>query len=68
MKSIVNLDSPLVSPPSDFEGDFFKGTESRKHVIVLTVFLMCLAYSEQCNIPHVSFGRNPQWLNRRGTH
>ncbi|XP_036450292.1 protein strawberry notch homolog 1 isoform X2 [Colossoma macropomum] len=24
MKSIVNLDSPLVSPPCDFEGDFFK--------------------------------------------
>uniref|UniRef100_A0AAY4CFC8 Protein strawberry notch homolog 1 n=1 Tax=Denticeps clupeoides TaxID=299321 RepID=A0AAY4CFC8_9TELE len=24
MKSIVNLDSPLVSPPSEFEGDFFK--------------------------------------------
>uniref|UniRef100_A0AAR2J8R9 Protein strawberry notch homolog 1 n=1 Tax=Pygocentrus nattereri TaxID=42514 RepID=A0AAR2J8R9_PYGNA len=24
MKSIVNLDSPLVSPPYDFEGDFFK--------------------------------------------
>ncbi|XP_030625097.1 protein strawberry notch homolog 1 [Chanos chanos] len=24
MKSIVNLDSPLVSPPPDFEGDFFK--------------------------------------------
>ncbi|TKS84986.1 Protein strawberry notch -like protein 1 [Collichthys lucidus] len=26
MKSIVKLDSPLVSPPSDFKGDFFKGT------------------------------------------
>uniref|UniRef100_A0A671PMW8 Protein strawberry notch homolog 1 n=1 Tax=Sinocyclocheilus anshuiensis TaxID=1608454 RepID=A0A671PMW8_9TELE len=26
MKSIVSLDSPLVSPPADFEGDFFKGT------------------------------------------
>uniref|UniRef100_A0A673ZTR0 Protein strawberry notch homolog 1 n=1 Tax=Salmo trutta TaxID=8032 RepID=A0A673ZTR0_SALTR len=25
MKSIVNLDSPLVNPPSDFEGDFYKG-------------------------------------------
>ena len=25
MKSIVNLDSPLVSPPADFDGDFFKG-------------------------------------------
>lgn len=25
MKSIVKLDSPLVSPPSDFKGDFFKG-------------------------------------------
>uniref|UniRef100_A0A8C7GPT1 Protein strawberry notch homolog 1 n=1 Tax=Oncorhynchus kisutch TaxID=8019 RepID=A0A8C7GPT1_ONCKI len=24
MKSIVNLDSPLVNPPSDFEGDFYK--------------------------------------------
>uniref|UniRef100_A0A8C5BJ74 Strawberry notch homolog 1 n=1 Tax=Gadus morhua TaxID=8049 RepID=A0A8C5BJ74_GADMO len=24
MKSIVKLDSPLVSPPSDFDGDFFK--------------------------------------------
>ncbi|XP_036972809.1 protein strawberry notch homolog 1 isoform X1 [Acanthopagrus latus] len=24
MKSIVKLDSPLVSPPSDFKGDFFK--------------------------------------------
>ncbi|XP_066506867.1 protein strawberry notch homolog 1 isoform X2 [Hoplias malabaricus] len=24
MKSIVNLDAPLVSPPCDFEGDFFK--------------------------------------------
>ncbi|XP_064164469.1 protein strawberry notch homolog 1 isoform X1 [Anguilla rostrata] len=24
MKSIVNLDSPLVSPPSNFDGDFFK--------------------------------------------
>ncbi|XP_053371913.1 protein strawberry notch homolog 1 isoform X2 [Clarias gariepinus] len=24
MKSIVNLDSPLVSPPSHFDGDFFK--------------------------------------------
>ncbi|KAM6986470.1 protein strawberry notch homolog 1 [Aplochiton taeniatus] len=24
MKSIVNLDNPLVSPPLDFEGDFFK--------------------------------------------
>uniref|UniRef100_A0A672P0C0 Protein strawberry notch homolog 1 n=1 Tax=Sinocyclocheilus grahami TaxID=75366 RepID=A0A672P0C0_SINGR len=26
MKSIVSLDSPLVSPPADFDGDFFKGT------------------------------------------
>lgn len=26
MKSIVKLDCPLVSPPSDFKGDFFKGT------------------------------------------
>lgn len=25
MKSIVKLDSPLVSPPSDFKGHFFKG-------------------------------------------
>lgn len=25
MKSIVKLDSPLVSPPSEFKGDFFKG-------------------------------------------
>lgn len=25
MKSIVKLDTPLVSPPSDFKGDFFKG-------------------------------------------
>lgn len=25
MKSIVNLDSPMVSPPFDFPGDFFKG-------------------------------------------
>ncbi|KAJ8287149.1 hypothetical protein GJAV_G00048200 [Gymnothorax javanicus] len=24
MKSLVNLDSPLVSPPANFEGDFFK--------------------------------------------
>ncbi|KAG7480982.1 hypothetical protein MATL_G00061980 [Megalops atlanticus] len=24
MKSIVNLDSPLVSPPADFDGDFFR--------------------------------------------
>ncbi|XP_031433049.1 protein strawberry notch homolog 1 isoform X2 [Clupea harengus] len=28
MKSIVNLDSPLVSPPSEFEGDFFKEIRS----------------------------------------
>uniref|UniRef100_UPI003AADC2E0 protein strawberry notch homolog 1 n=1 Tax=Centroberyx gerrardi TaxID=166262 RepID=UPI003AADC2E0 len=28
MKSIVKLDSPLVSPPSDFEGDFFKEIQS----------------------------------------
>ena len=26
MKSIVKLDAPLVSPPSNFKGDFFKGT------------------------------------------
>lgn len=25
MKSIVNLDSPLVSPPADYPGEFFKG-------------------------------------------
>lgn len=25
MKSIVNLDSPMVSPPADYPGDFFKG-------------------------------------------
>uniref|UniRef100_A0A668AUA0 Protein strawberry notch homolog 1 n=1 Tax=Myripristis murdjan TaxID=586833 RepID=A0A668AUA0_9TELE len=25
MKSIVKLDAPLVSPPSDFQGDFFRG-------------------------------------------
>lgn len=25
MKSIVKLDSPLVSPPPEFKGDFFKG-------------------------------------------
>ncbi len=35
MKSIVNLDSPLVSPPADFDGNFFKGTvdcfNNRKH-------------------------------------
>uniref|UniRef100_A0A3Q3FJI9 Protein strawberry notch homolog 1 n=1 Tax=Kryptolebias marmoratus TaxID=37003 RepID=A0A3Q3FJI9_KRYMA len=28
MKSIVKLDSPLVSPPSDFKGDFFKEIQS----------------------------------------
>uniref|UniRef100_A0A672KVY7 Protein strawberry notch homolog 1 n=1 Tax=Sinocyclocheilus grahami TaxID=75366 RepID=A0A672KVY7_SINGR len=28
MKSIVSLDSPLVSPPADFEGDFFKEIRS----------------------------------------
>nr|XP_046230400.1 protein strawberry notch homolog 1 isoform X2 [Scatophagus argus] len=28
MKSIVKLDSPLVSPPSDFNGDFFKEIQS----------------------------------------
>ena len=25
MKSIVNLDSPMVSPPPDYPGEFFKG-------------------------------------------
>uniref|UniRef100_A0A8C7VJ44 Protein strawberry notch homolog 1 n=1 Tax=Oncorhynchus mykiss TaxID=8022 RepID=A0A8C7VJ44_ONCMY len=29
MKSIVNLDSPLVNPPSDFEGDFYKGVSGQ---------------------------------------
>uniref|UniRef100_A0A7N9AU18 Protein strawberry notch homolog 1 n=1 Tax=Mastacembelus armatus TaxID=205130 RepID=A0A7N9AU18_9TELE len=28
MKSIVKLDAPLVSPPSDFKGDFFKEIQS----------------------------------------
>uniref|UniRef100_A0A665U523 Protein strawberry notch homolog 1 n=1 Tax=Echeneis naucrates TaxID=173247 RepID=A0A665U523_ECHNA len=28
MKSIVKLDTPLVSPPSDFKGDFFKEIQS----------------------------------------
>lgn len=32
MKSIVSLDSPLVSPPADFDGDFFKGTVTYKMV------------------------------------
>ncbi|XP_077353023.1 protein strawberry notch homolog 1 isoform X3 [Festucalex cinctus] len=27
MKSIVKIDTPLVSPPSDFEGDFFKDVQ-----------------------------------------
>lgn len=36
MKSIVKLDTPLVSPPSDFKGDFFKG---------VALFLGRLAFS-----------------------
>ena len=34
MKSIVNLDSPMVSPPPDFPGDFFKGKCNSLDVIV----------------------------------
>lgn len=33
MKSIVNLDSPMVSPPPDFPGDFFKGKCNSPDVI-----------------------------------
>lgn len=33
MKSIVNLDSPMVSPPPDFPGDFFKGKDNSLDVI-----------------------------------
>lgn len=40
MKSIVKLDSPLVSPPLDFKGDFFKGTASVafNHLELFSVF------------------------------
>lgn len=40
MKSIVKLDSPLVSPPSGFKGDFFKGTASiaLNHLELISVF------------------------------
>lgn len=35
MKSIVNLDSPMVSPPPDFPGDFFKGKYNSLDVIAI---------------------------------
>lgn len=34
MKSIVNLDSPMVSPPPDYPGEFFKGDLGCPYVIV----------------------------------
>ncbi|CAG05292.1 unnamed protein product, partial [Tetraodon nigroviridis] len=45
MKSIVKSDSPLVSPPSDFKGDFFKGTASNvlNHLELLSVSLLLVS-------------------------
>uniref|UniRef100_A0A8C7QJP6 Protein strawberry notch homolog 1 n=1 Tax=Oncorhynchus mykiss TaxID=8022 RepID=A0A8C7QJP6_ONCMY len=34
MKSIVNLDFPLVNPPSNFEGDFYKGMSQILHGLI----------------------------------
>lgn len=41
MKSIVKLDAPLVSPPSNFKGDFFKGTNisAASHRFTHPIFL-----------------------------
>lgn len=45
MKSIVKLDSPLVSPPLDFRGDFFKGTASTALNHLELISLSCLLVS-----------------------
>lgn len=42
MKSIVKLDSPLVSPPSDFSGDFFKGSASIALTHLESIRVSCL--------------------------
>lgn len=62
MKSIVKLDSPLVSPPLDFKGDFFKGTAS-----------VALNHLELFSVSHLwvmlfFFCRNSGWFNRCGPH
>uniref|UniRef100_A0AAR2KWP5 Protein strawberry notch homolog 1 n=1 Tax=Pygocentrus nattereri TaxID=42514 RepID=A0AAR2KWP5_PYGNA len=53
MKSIVNLDSPLVSPPYDFEGDFFKGK--------IFLFLKC---NNQIRNGLIDYNNIGKFLNR----
>lgn len=70
MKSIVKLDAPLVSPPSNFKGDFFKGTNisAASHRFTYSIFLfffkfiflICDSVSLLC--------RNPEWFNRCWPH
>lgn len=45
MKSIVKLDSPLVSPPSEFKGDFFKGLAfiALNNLLLISVFSLWLS-------------------------
>lgn len=50
MKSIVKLDTPLVSPPSDFKGDFFKGVTLNLHQTHAGIyFLSSLFPSHSCD-------------------
>lgn len=47
MKSIVKLDSPLVSPPSDFKGDFFKGVS----LFAALILCLCQQFSSLTVVP-----------------
>lgn len=68
MKSIVNLDSPMVSPPPDYPGEFFKGnlkmiiTGNKDDILLLQCF-PCL-FDGLGSIPSIKldvvvYSRNP---------
>lgn len=64
MKSIVKLDSPLVSPPSNFKGDFFKGINNFCSVasILFILFFVLFEIVLYCSVFFSC--RNPEWFNR----
>ena len=74
LKSIVKLDAPLVSPPSEFKGDFFKGITCIALLIPLHFFFFSVLINVFFShlwlwVITVFFScRNSEWINRRGPH
>ena len=70
MKSIVKLDSPLVSPPSDFKGDFFKGMTCVR-LLYWSLYLLLLFIDGHLCLRVMKvylFSRNSERIDRRGAH